>query len=118
MHPQLRKAIFRKRRECLMRKATQISTLTGEEACGVVLSPPVYWPPSINGVLDRFLSLHEADQCKKMTTPDSFMQEKIAKMEEEVNKEHRKATDQEINYVTHSIYSHGKPIDCLTFGET
>uniref|UniRef100_A0A7N1A1P6 MADS-box domain-containing protein n=1 Tax=Kalanchoe fedtschenkoi TaxID=63787 RepID=A0A7N1A1P6_KALFE len=118
-----RKATLRKRRECLMRKVMEISTLTGEEACGIVLSPeegdpPVFWPPSINGVLDRFFSLPEADQCKKMTTLDIFMQEKISKMEEQVEKERRKARDQEINYVMHSIYSHGKPIDSLTSGET
>ncbi|CAM8880312.1 unnamed protein product [Rhodiola kirilowii] len=123
MNASSRKASFKKRRECLMRKVMEISTLTGEDACGIVLSPeegdpPVFWPPSINEVLDRFFSLAEADQCKKMTTLDSYMQEKISKMEEQLGKERRKARDEEINFVMHSIYSHGKKIDSLTIGET
>ncbi|CAM8877249.1 unnamed protein product [Rhodiola kirilowii] len=118
-----RRITFRNRSENLIRKLNEISTLTGSVACGIILSPfegdpPTYWPPNINDILDSFFSLPETDRSKRMVTVESYLLDEISKLEETHKKLRGDVMEMELNYTMHSIHSHGKSIESLSFDET
>ncbi|KAK9291084.1 hypothetical protein L1049_009271 [Liquidambar formosana] len=90
-----RKACLKKRRAGLMKKVAELSILCGIEACIVIFSPdevePVCWPSQVGAkqVLERFFGLPEIEQSKKMTTQETYCNERMAKLQEKFNKHER-----------------------------
>uniref|UniRef100_A0A7N0UNA6 MADS-box domain-containing protein n=1 Tax=Kalanchoe fedtschenkoi TaxID=63787 RepID=A0A7N0UNA6_KALFE len=118
-----RRAAFRKRRDSLIRKLNEISVLAGGAACGVILSPfegdpPVFWPPSINEVLERYFSLPELEQQKRLVTAESYIHDEISKFNEIIQKEHKMIREAEVSYHMNSIHFHGSHIATLSYDET
>ncbi|KAI5408363.1 agamous-like MADS-box protein AGL80 [Lathyrus oleraceus] len=80
-----RKETFRKRKQGIIRKMDEISTLCGIEACGIIYdekeSQPTIWPSkdTFHTLLDRFKNLPESDQRKMMLDHKGFLKQTIAK---------------------------------------
>ncbi|KAK9290469.1 hypothetical protein L1049_008639 [Liquidambar formosana] len=108
-----RKASLKKRRAGLMKKVAELSTLCGVEACIVVFSPddaePMCWPSQAEAkqVLERFFGLPEMERSKKMTTQETFINERIAKLQEKAQKQERIDEEIEMNQIMNQI-SHGQ----------
>uniref|UniRef100_A0A7N1A3M8 MADS-box domain-containing protein n=1 Tax=Kalanchoe fedtschenkoi TaxID=63787 RepID=A0A7N1A3M8_KALFE len=118
-----RRTAFRKRRDSLIRKLNEISVLAGGAACGVILSPfegdpPLFWPSSINEVLERFFSLRELEQQKRLVTMESYINDEVSKLKQIIQKEHKVIREAEVSYLMNSIHFHGSPIATLRYDET
>ncbi|XP_045822198.1 agamous-like MADS-box protein AGL80 [Trifolium pratense] len=87
-----RRATFIKRKNGLVKKMDEITTLCGVEACAIIFSEndpqPVIWPSprGVHTVLSRFRRLPELEQSKKMQNQESFLKERIQKGQEKLKK--------------------------------
>nr|AFX72872.1 MADS-box protein AGL83 [Aquilegia coerulea] len=97
------RSTYKKRKQGLMKKINELSTLCGVEACAVVYGPydpqvPDVWPsPSdAHRVLTQFKSLPEMERNKKMMNQEAFLKERMAKMREQIKKQQRENREFEI----------------------
>ncbi|KAL6657404.1 hypothetical protein ACP70R_005184 [Stipagrostis hirtigluma subsp. patula] len=96
-----RRATFKKRRNGLMKKARELSTLCGVDACLVVYgegaSQPEVWPsaPEAARVVARFKAMPELDQCKKMMDMNGILKQRNDKAKEQLNKAKRENRERE-----------------------
>ncbi|CAJ2640485.1 unnamed protein product [Trifolium pratense] len=87
-----RRATFIKRKNGLVKKMDEITTLCGVEACAIIFCEndpqPVIWPSprGVHTVLSRFRRLPELEQSKKMQNQESFLKERIQKGQEKLKK--------------------------------
>ncbi|GAU36856.1 hypothetical protein TSUD_213800 [Trifolium subterraneum] len=87
-----RKATYKKRVKGLMKKLNEITTLCGIKACGIVFNPddlePQIWPSNegVQSVLNQFLHVPEFDRDRKMLNHESYLKEKIQKLNEKLTK--------------------------------
>ncbi|KAF5735029.1 hypothetical protein HS088_TW15G00528 [Tripterygium wilfordii] len=88
-----RKSTFRKRKNGLIKKISELSTLCGIQACLIIYScwdsKPFVWP-SIDGVnqaLGRFKSMSEEEQAKRRMDQEGFIQQRIEKTERKLMKQ-------------------------------
>ncbi|GAA0173739.1 MADS box transcription factor [Lithospermum erythrorhizon] len=89
-----RKATFKKRRKGLMKKVRELSTLCGIDACAIIYSPyetqPDVWPNTsdVQRVVAQFIRMPEMEQSKKMVNQEGFIRQRIAKVTEQLKKQH------------------------------
>jgi hypothetical protein len=87
-----RKATYKKRVKGLMKKLNEITTLCGIKACGILFNPddlePQIWPSNegVQSVLNQFLHVPEFDRDRKMLNHESYLKEKIQKLNEKLTK--------------------------------
>ncbi|KAK7387293.1 hypothetical protein VNO78_27991 [Psophocarpus tetragonolobus] len=87
-----RKISYRKRKTSLLKKTEELSTLCGIQACAIVFGPydpmPEIWPSEsgVQNVLEKFWSIPEWEQSKKMANQESFIAESIQKGKEKLKK--------------------------------
>ncbi|KAL9243550.1 hypothetical protein vseg_017425 [Gypsophila vaccaria] len=89
-----RKACLNKRKKGLLKKLTEVTTLCDVEACAIVYNsneeePVMFTDKDVSKVTDvisKFKSLPEEEQIKNMLTQETFLREKIAKVEERLKK--------------------------------
>jgi len=93
-----RRATYKKRVKGLMKKLYEITTLCGVQACGIVFKPddlePQIWPSiqGVHSVLVRFMHTPDFDRDQKMFNHESYLKERIQKLNEKLKKkmkEHR-----------------------------
>ncbi|XP_058766253.1 agamous-like MADS-box protein AGL80 [Vicia villosa] len=109
-----RRGTFMKRKNGLIKKIDEISTLCGIEACAVIFGEndpqPEVWPSpqGVQNVLSRFKRLPEVEQSKKMLNQESFLKQKIEKAQEQLNKQ---KIDNKRKEMTHLMFQ------CLDAGQ-
>ncbi|XP_058783779.1 agamous-like MADS-box protein AGL80 [Vicia villosa] len=109
-----RRATFKKRKNGLIKKVDEISTLCGIEACAVIFGEndpqPEVWPSpqGVQNVLSRFKRLPDLEQTKKMFNHESFLKQRIEKAQENLNKQ---KIDNKRKEMTHLMFQ------CLDAGQ-
>jgi len=87
-----RKAAYKKRKKGLLKKVVELSTLCGIEACAIVYGPYEpqleIWPSpeGVQFVLSKFMTMNEFQKCKKMMNQETFMTQRVLKVEEKLKK--------------------------------
>nr|XP_027190082.1 agamous-like MADS-box protein AGL80 [Cicer arietinum] len=88
-----RRETFKKRKNGLIKKVSEISTLCGIEACAIIYdknnTQVEVWPSEseIKSVLSRFMSFPEMERSKKMLDQEGFLRQTIAKVYEQLKKQ-------------------------------
>ncbi|KAJ0456680.1 putative transcription factor MADS-type1 family [Helianthus annuus] len=89
-----RKSSFMKRKECLKNKLKELSTLCGIEACAIIYSsyePGLeVWPEdntAFQNVLNAFLMKLPMERNKFMSNQDSYIKERISKVDGQIKKQ-------------------------------
>ncbi|XP_028082579.1 agamous-like MADS-box protein AGL80 [Camellia sinensis] len=106
-----RKATLKKRKKGLMKKASELSTLCGIDACVIIHSPnesqPEVWPNNlgVQRVLAKFKRIPEMEQSKKMMTQESFIRQRIAKANEQLKKQLKNNREKEMTEVMYQCLS-------------
>lgn len=118
-----RKTTFRKRKNGMVKKATELSTLCGVEACMIIYSPydsePEIWPSSmgVQGTIVRFRQLPEMEQVKKMMNQMSFTRERIQKISEQVKKMRKINREKELTLIMYHYMSTGNFLQNVTVND-
>ncbi|KAK9705210.1 hypothetical protein RND81_07G041100 [Saponaria officinalis] len=90
-----RKVSFNKRKKCLVKKLTEITTLYDVEGCAVIYDPagedePEVFPANdiskVVSVISKFESLPETERAKKMLSQESYVMERIEKAGDQLQK--------------------------------
>ncbi|PIM97744.1 hypothetical protein CDL12_29786 [Handroanthus impetiginosus] len=87
-----RKASYKKRKKGLIKKATELTTLCGVEACVIIYSEydaePEVWPsrPVAEAVLAWFNSLPEMERTRKMVNRESLTRQQIRKAQDQLRR--------------------------------
>ncbi|CAK8566083.1 unnamed protein product [Lathyrus sativus] len=96
-----RKATYNKRKKSLVKKVDELTTLCGIDACAIIYGPydsrPVIWPsPSgVQEVLSKFRTASEIGQSKKIVNQESFLKQRISKVEKQLEKKWSDNREQE-----------------------
>ncbi|KAL3515856.1 hypothetical protein ACH5RR_022758 [Cinchona calisaya] len=100
-----RKATFKKRKNGLMKKVSELSTLCGVDACAIICSPydsqPEVWPNTsgVERVISRFKRMPEMEQTKRMVNQEGFIRQRIAKANEQLMKQYKENREKEMTEV-------------------
>ncbi|WVY93226.1 hypothetical protein V8G54_032314 [Vigna mungo] len=101
-----RKATFKKRKNGLIKKIGEISILCGIQACAIIYTPdepeqPEVWPSEegVESAITRFRSVSELEQSKKMFCQESFLRQRIVKVQEQLKKVRNENRKKEINHL-------------------
>ncbi|KAG7552010.1 Transcription factor MADS-box superfamily [Arabidopsis thaliana x Arabidopsis arenosa] len=85
-----RKTSFMKRKNGILKKLNELSTLCGVQACALIYSPyqsvPESWP-STNGakeVASKFMEMPSTARAKKMMSQETYLMERITKAKEQL----------------------------------
>ncbi|KAG4923557.1 hypothetical protein JHK87_049097 [Glycine soja] len=87
-----RKTVCKKRKQSLLKKTEELSTLCGVEACAIVYGPndhrPEIWPSEsgVKNVLGKFMNKPQWEQSKKMMNQESFIAQSIMKSKDKLQK--------------------------------
>ncbi|XP_061362485.1 agamous-like MADS-box protein AGL80 [Gastrolobium bilobum] len=114
-----RRSVYRKRREGLLKKMKEITTLCGIDACIIIYGPgddvPMMWPSAevTKQLLIRYRGLPEMDRFRNVVTQWSYMQEKTRKMEAELKRINERNNEREMLIFIHEIYKEGKPLSAF-----
>lgn len=117
-----RKQSFKKRKQGLVKKVQELTTLCGVSAFIVIQGPgeefPTVWPsPAVaHHLIQRFYNVPEMERCKKMVSQESYLRERITKMKDQVEKLFRSNKERLTAYVMHGI-TEGKPLSQFTMTE-
>ncbi|XP_028800541.1 agamous-like MADS-box protein AGL80 [Neltuma alba] len=118
-----RKTTYRKRKNGMVKKANELATLCGVEACMIIYSPydtePEVWPSSmgVQSTLVRFRQMPEMEQCKKMMNQMSFTRERIQKISEQVKKMRRNNREKELAQIMYHYLSSGIFLQNMTMND-
>ncbi|KAF9604153.1 hypothetical protein IFM89_002828 [Coptis chinensis] len=97
-----RKTSFRKRKNGLMKKVSDLSTLCAVDACAIIYKPndpvPDIWhsPSEAYRVLMRFKSLPRYDQTKHMFDQEVYLEQRLAKQKEKLKCKERLNREDEV----------------------
>ncbi|XP_076891543.1 agamous-like MADS-box protein AGL80 [Bidens hawaiensis] len=123
MNDSARRATYKKRKKGLMKKMDELSTLCGIDACAIMYSPyeaqPEVWPNNSDAqrVLQQFKRMPEMQQSKKMVNQESFIKQRIAKVNEQLKKLIKENRGKEMTEVMHQCLAGNGTIANLTLHE-
>lgn len=94
---------FRKRKNGLLKKMKELSTLCDVTVSAIIYIPgenqPEIWPPSVselNVVLTKFREMPQMNQRKKMVDQERFLMQRIVKVGEQYKKQVRDNREKEL----------------------
>ncbi|KAE9589881.1 hypothetical protein Lal_00001176 [Lupinus albus] len=88
-----RKESYKKRKNSLIKKTNEISTLCGIDACAIIYGQnepqPEVWPShlGVQRVLHKFGRMSQMEQSKKMMNQETFLKQSIIKAKEQLKKQ-------------------------------
>jgi hypothetical protein len=112
----VRKATYKKRKNNLLKKVDELSTLCGIEACAIVYSPyelePEIWPTpqGVQHVLSKFKAVPEFEKDKKMVNQQAFMKQRIMKAEEQLKRLRKNNKDIEMTNLLFQCLKEGNVV--------
>ncbi|CAK8566128.1 unnamed protein product [Lathyrus sativus] len=104
MNNSTRRATFRKRKNGILKKINELSTLCGIDACAIIYGenyPQVeVWPSGVGvrSVLYRFMRLPELERSRKMVDLEGFLSESIIKAQDMLKKQIEENQQKEMAY--------------------
>ncbi|XP_065855078.1 agamous-like MADS-box protein AGL80 [Euphorbia lathyris] len=119
-----RKTSLRKRRIGLCKKVEELTTLCAVKGFVAIYSPgeaePLMWPslPKVKEMMAKFLSIPELERFKKMMNQESYLKERMYKIEELINKESKKNREGELSFLMNKLKVNEFDYDCLIPDET
>ncbi|XP_058782043.1 agamous-like MADS-box protein AGL80 [Vicia villosa] len=111
-----RKLTYNKRKKSLVKKVDEITTLCGVDACAIIYGPydpqPEIWPsPSgVEKVLSKFKTAPEFDQSRRMVNQESFLQQRISKGKNQLQKQRRDNREKETTMLMFQCLNAGKVV--------
>ncbi|KAI9152772.1 hypothetical protein LWI28_000958 [Acer negundo] len=105
-----RKASLKKRTVGLLKKVSELSILCGVEAFVIIYSPndrqPVMWPTrqEVQEILTRFNNMPEMERTKKMENQETYLKERVSKLEEQFDQEQKKNMELKVSNLMHNVY--------------
>ncbi|EXC12981.1 Agamous-like MADS-box protein AGL36 [Morus notabilis] len=117
-----RKQSFKKRKNGLVKKVQELTTLCGVSAFIVIYGPgedvPTVWPSPEEAchLMRRFRTVPQMERCKKMVNQESYLRERSTKMKEQLQKLLRKNKERVTSYVMFEI-GEGKPLSQFHISE-
>ncbi|CAJ1960573.1 unnamed protein product [Sphenostylis stenocarpa] len=113
-----RKATFKKRKNGLIKKIGEISILCGIQACAIIYTPdepdqPEVWPSEegVESAVSRFRSVSELEQSKKMFCQESFLRQRIVKVQEQLKKARNENRKKEIGHLISQYLTVGNNLE-------
>jgi len=109
-----RKTTYKKRKNSLLKKVDELSTLCGIEACAIVQGPhepqPHIWPSpwGVHMVLSKFRTMSEFEKNKKMMNQETFMTQRVLKAKEKLKKLRKENMEQEMTMIMFQCLNVGK----------
>ncbi|CAK7342077.1 unnamed protein product [Dovyalis caffra] len=97
-----RKASLKKRRVGLLKKVSELTILCGIEAFVIIYSPddpePAFWPSrsEVQQLLMRFHNMPQMERYKKMTNQESYLKERMGKLNDQSRKHLKKNRELEM----------------------
>ncbi|XP_074577892.1 uncharacterized protein LOC141834459 [Curcuma longa] len=110
-HDATRRATFKKRKQSLLKKVSELATLCGIDACAVVYGPeeeaPEVWPSPAETarVAARFRAVPELDQTRKKTDQEGFLRQRTAKLWEQLSRQEGDNRELEASLLMHEVLS-------------
>ncbi|XP_022748147.1 uncharacterized protein LOC111297792 [Durio zibethinus] len=117
-----RRASLKKRRLGLVKKVRELSTLCGTKACLIIYSPdesePLVWPShsEVQEQIGEFHNMPELERMKKMMNQETYLRERVTKVEEQLRKIQRRNKEVEMGSLMYQI-DQGKGLDELNLVE-
>ncbi|KAL5808598.1 hypothetical protein ACOSQ3_029289 [Xanthoceras sorbifolium] len=105
-----RKTSLKKRRVGLLKKVSELSTLCDVSASVIIYSPgdrePMTYPSPerVKESLARFHSMPEMERNKKMMNQETYLKERVGKIEDQFNKQQKKDKEMEASSLIHYAY--------------
>ncbi|XP_058783823.1 agamous-like MADS-box protein AGL80 [Vicia villosa] len=96
-----RKVAYKKRKNGLMKKVNELTTLCGINASAIIYDPydpqPEIWPSpcGVQNVLSKFITTSEFEQRRNMVIQESLLNQMILKAEKQFKKEQRDNKEKE-----------------------
>ncbi|KDP27450.1 hypothetical protein JCGZ_19811 [Jatropha curcas] len=118
----LRKANLKKRRIGLLKKVSELTTLCGVSAFAIIYSPdetePMFWPSRllVEQLLMRYQNMPKIERSKKMMNQESYLKERVVKVQAQSRKNQRKNRDVEMSYLINKLHK-GNGADDFEFNE-
>ncbi|XP_042451589.1 agamous-like MADS-box protein AGL80, partial [Zingiber officinale] len=112
-HDATRRTTFKKRKQSLLKKVSELATLCAIDACAVVYGPedeaPEAWPSPAETarVAARFRAVPESDQNRKKTDQEGFLRQRAAKLREQLSRQDRGNRELEASLLMHEMLSGG-----------
>ncbi|XP_058783794.1 agamous-like MADS-box protein AGL80 [Vicia villosa] len=109
-----RKSTYKKRKNGVLKKVDELSTLCGIEACAIIFGPydpqPEIWPAQVGvqKVLSKFMTVPEIEKSKKMVIQEIFLKQRIMKVKEKLNKQRRENWEKEMTMLVFQCLNAGK----------
>lgn len=98
----------------LIKKVDELSTLCGVQACAIVVDPndpqPEVWPSRLEAqsVIERFRTMPEIEQSRKMLDQEGYLREMITKAREKLDKQREKNKKKQMTYLMHLFLQSGQ----------
>ncbi|XP_061999056.1 agamous-like MADS-box protein AGL80 [Rosa rugosa] len=110
-----RKTTFKKRKNSMMKKLRELSTLCGIEACAIVYSPfdfePEVWPSSyaVENALSKLKDMPAIEKSRKMLNQESYLKGMISKAYAKLKRVRRENHEKELRVVMFQSLTKGIP---------
>ncbi|XP_057541067.1 agamous-like MADS-box protein AGL80 [Amaranthus tricolor] len=117
-----RKASYIKRKNGLLKKMDELTTLCDVKACAILETPyephPVVWPTHAvaREMIECFEQLPEIEKVEKMVSHQDFLQQRLTKAEQHLEKQQRDNRVEEVTQIMHQCLV-GKSIEDLSLLE-
>ncbi|KAI4378095.1 hypothetical protein MLD38_015629 [Melastoma candidum] len=119
-----RKAIFTKRKKGLFKKASELCTLCGINACFVIWTTfnpePEVWPSSATiarGILTNYKEVPEVERAKRRTSLEDYIKGRVAKAQAQKMELMRDTREKELTLLMNRCLSMDIPVSSLPLQE-